>query len=128
MESQHKRILIVEDDRVIRRACEVGLRKRGFDVVTAEHGAMGLELALSEPFDLILMDMLMPVMNGLEMLRQLRERESGEPVPVLVLSNSSTLGARRETDRLGVSGYLVKANLSLEGLSEIATELTGGQR
>ena len=124
MVSPPKRILIVEDDRVLRRACEVGLRKRGFEVVTAEHGGVGLQKALAETFDLILMDMLMPVMNGLDMLRALRKQETGRRVPVVVLSNSSTLGARSETDRLGVSGYLVKANLSLESLSEIAKQLT----
>jgi CheY-like chemotaxis protein len=123
--SPPKRILIVEDDRVLRRACEVGLRKRGFEVVTAEHGGQGLQLALGGTFDLVLLDMLMPVMNGLEMLRALRQQETGPPVPVLVLSNSSTLGGGSDTDRLGVSGYMVKANLSLESLAKIVSNLTG---
>ncbi len=122
--SRPKRILIVEDDRVLRRACEAGLRKRGFEVTTAEHGAIGLQLALAGSFDLVLLDMLMPVMNGIEMLRALRSQEQGPPVPVVVLSNSSTLGARNETDRLGVSGYLVKASLSLEGLAQMVASLT----
>ena len=71
--STQKRILIVEDDRVLRRACEVGLRKCGFDVVTADNGADGRARA-RRGSDLILLDMLMPRMSGIDMLRALRAR------------------------------------------------------
>lgn len=123
--STPKRILIVEDDRVLRRACEVGLKKRGYDVVTAENGVDGLTCALGGTFDLILLDMLMPRMSGMEMLRELRAREeAGRHAPVLVLSNSSKVGSREEAEQLGVAGYMVKACLSLESLGTIVAKLT----
>jgi CheY-like chemotaxis protein len=123
--STPKRILIVEDDRVLRRACEVGLKKRGYDVVTAENGVEGLRCALDGTFDLILLDMLMPRMSGMEMLRELRAREeAGRHAPVLVLSNSSKVGSREEAEQLGVAGYMVKACLSLESLGTIVAKLT----
>jgi len=123
--STQKRILIVEDDRVLRRACEVGLRKRGYSVVTADNGVEGLERALEGGFDLILLDMLMPRMSGIDMLRALRAREGDGPhAPVLILSNSSKVGSRDESDRLGVAGYMVKACLSLETLGTIVARLT----
>ncbi len=123
--STPKRILIVEDDRVLRRACEVGLRKRGYDVVTAENGVEGLRCALDGSFDLILLDMLMPRMSGMEMLRELRAREdAGRHAPVLVLSNSSKVGSRQEAEELGVAGYMVKACLSLASLGLIVAKLT----
>jgi len=123
--STSKRILIVEDDRVLRRACEVGLRKRGYEVVTADNGVDGLERALEGGFDLILLDMLMPRISGIEMLRELRGREGDGPhAQVLILSNSSKVGSRDESDRLGVAGYLVKACLSLETLGTIVAKLT----
>jgi CheY-like chemotaxis protein len=123
--SSPKRILIVEDDRVLRRACEVGLKKRGYEVVTAENGVDGLERALEGGFDLILLDMLMPRMSGIDMLRELRAREQDGPhAPVLILSNSSKVGSRDESDRLGVAGYMVKACLSLDTLGTIVAKLT----
>ncbi len=123
--STQKRILIVEDDRVLRRACEVGLRKRGYAVVTADNGVEGLERALEGGFDLIVLDMLMPRMSGIDMLRALRAREGDGPhAPVLILSNSSKVGSRDESDRLGVAGYMVKACLSLEALGSIVARLT----
>ena len=123
--STSKRILIVEDDRVLRRACEVGLRKRGYEVVTADNGVDGLERALEGGFDLILLDMLMSRMSGIEMLRELRAREGDGPhAQVLILSNSSKVGSRDESDHLGVAGYLVKACLSLETLGTIVAKLT----
>ncbi len=117
-----KRILIVEDDRVLRRACEVGLRKRGYEVVTAADGQEGLELATSERFDLVLLDMLMPRLSGLDVLRELRQRDCD--VPVLVLSNSSRPGDRLDAEALGAAGYMVKASLSLDHLAGLVTTLT----
>jgi CheY-like chemotaxis protein len=123
--SSPKRILIVEDDRVLRRACEVGLKKRGYEVVTAENGVEGLERAIEGGFDLILLDMLMPRMSGIDMLRELRAHEKDGPhTAVLILSNSSKVGTRDESDRLGVAGYMVKACLSLDTLGSIVAKLT----
>ena len=126
--TQAKRILIVEDDRVLRRACEVGLRKRGYEVVTAIDGADGLAAALAQPFDLVLLDMLMPRMSGLEMLTELRRQAPDQMTPVLVLSNSSRVGDRDATRALGIAGYMVKASLSLDHLAGLVeTITTGGQ-
>lgn len=123
-----KRILIVEDDRVLRRACEVGLRRRGFEVVSAGDGQEGLALAMTQGFDLVLLDMLMPRMSGLDMLRELRRRAPGHHVPVLVLSNSSRAGDRLDADDLGIAGYMVKASMSLENLAGVVNTLTTGGR
>jgi CheY-like chemotaxis protein len=123
-----KRVLIVEDDRVLRRACEVGLRKRGYDVVTATNGAEGLERALQGGYDIVLLDMLMPRMNGLDMLREFRRLAPDDPTPVLVLSNSSRAGDIDATAALGVVGYMVKASLSLDHLASVVADITDGGR
>jgi CheY-like chemotaxis protein len=125
--TQAKRILIVEDDRVLRRACEAGLRKRGYEVVTAADGAEGLELVLSQQFDLVLLDMLMPRMSGLEMLREFRRRAPESVTPVLVLSNSSRVGDRDASQALGIAGYMVKASLSLDHLAGVVETMTVGE-
>ena len=111
------RILVVEDDRFLRRACEASLRERGFEVIIAEDGEDGLRLARAAPPDLILVDLLMPKLCGIEMLRALRERPETAVIPVVMLSNSSRDEDKQQALQLGASGYYVKANLSLRELA-----------
>ena len=111
------RILVVEDDRFLRRACEASLRERGFEVIIAEDGEDGLRLARAAPPDLILLDLLMPKLCGIEMLRALRERPETAAIPVVILSNSSRDEDKQQALQLGASGYYVKANLSLRELA-----------
>ncbi|OFW31954.1 MAG: hypothetical protein A3G76_04165 [Acidobacteria bacterium RIFCSPLOWO2_12_FULL_65_11] len=118
-----KRILVVDDDQFLRRACEVGLRRQGFTVVTAADGAEGLRLARTEPPDLILLDILMPKMSGIEVLRALKADEGTRSIPVLVLSNSSQASSIQQATALGAIGYLVKANLSLDQLGDRVAKL-----
>lgn len=114
-----KSVLVVEDDRFLRRACETSLRQQGYAVRSAADGEEGLRLARTEPPDVVLLDLLMPKMTGLEVLRALREDEATRDIKVLVLSNSSREQDMLEIERLGVSGYWVKANLSLQELGEL---------
>lgn len=121
-----KKILLVEDDRFLRRACEASLRQRGFAVLVAVDGKEGLRVARDEQPDLILLDMLMPRMDGLAMLRSLRDAEPTRAIPVLILSNSSRQSDIDELRALGIADYLVKANLSLQELGDRVTRLLGG--
>jgi CheY-like chemotaxis protein len=116
-------VLVVEDDRFLRRACEVSLRQRGFTVLTAPDGEAALELIRAELPGLVLLDLLMPRMSGLELLRRLRSEERTRALPVLVISNSSREEDVAELGRLGITGYLVKANLSLEELGDTVTRI-----
>ncbi len=107
METTGKRVLLVEDDRFLRRACEASLRQRGLTVTTAVDGEEGLRLARSERPD--------------------RGDEATRGVPVLILSNSSREQDIAEVNRLGVSGYFVKSNLSLQALGELVGRVLDGQ-
>ena len=120
-----KRVLLVEDDRFLRRACEASLLQRGFDVRTATDGEQGLALATSESFDLILLDLLMPKKPGIEVLAALKASPATARVPVLILSNSSREDDRRRAVELGANGYYVKANLSLKALGDQIMKLIG---
>lgn len=120
-----KRLLLVEDDRFLRRACEVSLKQRGFAVTSAVDGEEGLRLARSEPWDLILLDMLMPKLSGLEVLKALRGADATHGLRVLILSNSSREQDVQEVTRLGVEGYLVKSNLSLQTLGDEVNRILG---
>ena len=112
------RILLIEDDKFLRRACEVGLKKRGFAVVTANDGEEGLQKAQAEFFDLILMDMLMPKLSGLEALEALKKDDRTRGIPVVILSNSSLDTDMQRAMELGAAGYMVKASLSLQELGD----------
>jgi len=117
------RILLVEDDRFLRRACEVSLRQRGFVVTTAADGEEALRKVRAEVPDLILLDLLMPKMTGTEVLKALRAEEATREIRVLILSNSSREQDVEEIKTLGVSGYLVKADLSLQELGDMVARL-----
>ena len=112
------RVLLVEDDKFLRRACEASLRQRGFDVTTANDGEEGLRLAQAAPYaDVILLDLLMPKMPGIEVLRALKSQPETKTIPVLILSNSSREDDKQAAMQLGAAGYYVKANLSLRELA-----------
>jgi DNA-binding response OmpR family regulator len=123
MTTERKRILLVEDDRFLRRACEASLQQRGFDVTTATDGEQALLLLRTEPFALVLLDLLMPKKPGIEVLAELRADERTRALPVLILSNSSREEDKRRAVELGAAGYYVKANLSLKALGEEITRL-----
>lgn len=118
MTNSQKRILLVEDDRFLRRACEMGLRQRGYTVLTAVDGEEALRQARAEHPDLILLDLLMPKFSGVEVLRALRRDEATRATRVIILSNSSRDQYVQEVMELGVADYCVKANLSLEELAD----------
>lgn len=120
-----QRILLVEGDPFLRRACEVGLRKRGFQVITAVNGEEALRVIRSQPPDLILLDLLMPKMSGMEVLEEIKMDETTRSIPVIILSNSSTQWEMSKCDSLGAAGYLVKANLSLSQLADHVTAFLG---
>jgi CheY-like chemotaxis protein len=88
-------------------------------------GEEGLTLARSDPPALVLLDMLMPKLGGLDVLRALRADPETREIPVVVLSNSSRQADIDEATHLGISGYLVKANLSLEQLGAQVAALLG---
>jgi DNA-binding response OmpR family regulator len=111
-----RRVLLAEDDRFLRRAAEARLRRHGLEVLTAVDGEEALRVARAERLDLILLDVVMPKLEGFEVLKLLKEDEATASIPVIVLSN---LGQERDVAQakaLGAVAFLVKAHLSLQDL------------
>lgn len=100
------KILIVEDDLSILTGLSMSLRFEGFEVLQAQDGRVGLQKALDEAPDLLVLDLMMPVMNGFEVLEELRNR--GSTVPVVVLSAKSLEGDKIMGLNLGADDYVVK--------------------
>ena len=120
--SESKRILLVEDDRFLRRAAEVCLRRAGYTVITAADGEEAIATARTANPDLVLLDLIMPRMQGFDVLQILRAQPNLERVPIVVFSNLSQDADRERAMQQGASGYLVKANLSLDALADAVGE------
>jgi len=114
-----KKILVVEDEKNLAKILEVKLEKEGYKVFVAQNGQEGFDQALLHHPDLILLDIIMPVMDGMTMLRQLREDDWGKKVPVILLTNLNDSESIAEASKKGVYDYLVKADWKLEDIVEI---------
>ena len=116
--TERGRVLLIEDDKFLRRACEASLRQRGFEVASASDGEEGLRLALTPPLaHVVLLDLLMPKVTGIDVLRALKSDAATASIPVVILSNSSREEDKRIAVELGAAGYYVKSNLSLKDLA-----------
>jgi CheY-like chemotaxis protein len=113
-----KRILLVEDDRFLRKAAEVRLRRAGYTVITAADGEEAIATASATRPDLVLLDLIMPRMQGFEVLRLLRAQPNMQSVPIVVLTNLSQDADRERAMTHGANGYLIKANMSLDALAD----------
>jgi DNA-binding response OmpR family regulator len=127
MENHTRRVLLAEDDRFLRKAAAAMLRRQGFTVLTAEDGEEALHIARAETPDLILLDLIMPKMQGFEVLKALKCDPQTSPVPVIILSNLGQESDSRAAREMGALDYWVKANLALEELVKRVEEaFTGG--
>ncbi len=111
-----KKILIVEDEVALLQVLTEKLKKDNFEVLQARNGQEGLQQAFSLHPDLILLDIIMPVMDGMTMLAKLRIDEWGKSVPVIILTNLSNEQRVAESLQQGVYDYLVKSDWTLEDL------------
>ncbi len=122
IQNNSKKILIVEDDRVLRRVIVDNLKTEGFLVLEAEDGIRGLFIALDEHPDLILLDVVMPRMDGISMLEKLRENEWGKTARVIMLTNLSDTEKIAKVAEQGVPDYLVKADWDIAGIIDKVKE------
>lgn len=106
------KIAIIEDDAVISQMYRMKFESEGFEVGVAANGQDGVELVHHMTPDLVLLDMQMPVMNGADALETIRSKDWGKTVPVLVLTNLGEEEAPKGLRALGITGYIVKADLT----------------
>ncbi|MHB8612722.1 MAG: response regulator [Candidatus Dormibacteraceae bacterium] len=101
-------VLIVDDDPVITMMYTLGLERAGYEVLVARDGQAGLDLASSAKPDLILLDVRMPILDGIEVLARLAADSGAAAIPVVMLSNYSESAIVTQTLSLGAKEYLVK--------------------
>jgi two-component system chemotaxis response regulator CheY len=103
-----KMILAVDDSSSLRMMVVFSLKKAGYDVVEAVDGQDGLNKAKEKTFDLVLTDHNMPVMDGLTLIKHLRELGSYQRVPILMLTTESSVEMKEQGRAAGANGWLVK--------------------
>lgn len=116
-------ILIVEDEDILRGLLLTTLQAEGYIVYDATNGRDGLEQALQLHPRLILLDIIMPEMNGMDMLRKLRHDDWGAEANVVLLTNLGDNESAESAKAFGVSDYLVKSDWSLDELTQRIKEL-----
>ncbi len=109
--------LVVDDDRLFLRLVELNLAKLGMRVLLADSGREAVRLASSNKPDIILLDIMMPVMDGFEVLRQLKENEETRDIPIVMLTAKSTPEDREKCAQMGIAAYITKP-FRLEELRE----------
>ena len=122
-EEKKRTILIIEDEGLLRELMAEKLQLEGFDTLEAADGDEGLKIALKEHPDLIVLDLLMPKMGGMEVLRRLREDDNGRGIPVIIVSNLSGKEDIVEGAEKGAVEYLIKANFSLDEIVDKIKEM-----
>lgn len=115
-----KKILIVEDERPLAHALELKLSHEGFQTVVAATGKEGYEKALTGEFNLILLDLILPEMDGFAVLTELKAK--GIATPIVVLSNLGQDEDKVKAKELGAVEYLVKSNAPLADILELVKQ------
>lgn len=105
-------IAIIEDDQVINQMYRMKFEAAGFEVVSASDGEAGVKVVQRANPDIILLDLQMPNMNGIEALQKIRHQPANANTPVIILTNLGEEEAPAELRRLGIDSYIVKANLT----------------
>lgn len=123
-----KKILLVEDEDFIRELYVRQLTKAGFEVKSAADGQTGLDFLKKEAFDLILLDIMLPGMNGLQVLREFKTQNPKSPTITILLTNLGQEAVIKEGFELGAQAYLIKASYTPDQVvNEVKNALFGSQ-
>lgn len=113
-----KKILIVEDEASIRKALKKKLMNEGAVVFEAGNGVDGLKVLKKEKIELILMDILMPLMDGVQMLKEMKKSRKYDKIKIIILTNLQEYNSDREVLEPHKDNYLIKSNYSLAQIVE----------
>jgi two-component system KDP operon response regulator KdpE/two-component system response regulator VicR len=122
------KIVVADDDRMFRKAAETTLRRQGYAVTTASDGEEALQLIRAEQPDIIVLDLIMPKLQGFDVLQVLKQDSVTAAIPVIVLSSLTQEQDKQEALDLGAVAYFNKSTFSLgELVKQVETTLSKGQ-
>jgi two-component system response regulator MprA len=118
-----KKILIVEDEIAMLKALSSKFKNENFEVVEAQDGVEGLERALKEKPDVVMLDIIMPKMDGISLMKEIRgDRPWGDQVPIIMLTNLSDPESVSEAAKYKVYDFLVKTDWRLDDVVALVRE------
>lgn len=120
-----KKILVIDDDQFFSKTLEAALPKEKYILIQAEDGEVGLAKLREEKPDLIILDLMMPKLDGTEFLKRLQEMKDLPKVPVLVSSNLSSVKKISDVMAMGAVGYVIKSDESLESIVQDIERVLG---
>jgi len=116
---QKKKVMIVEDDTVLANALKLALENEGYELSLATDGEEAERMIKEEVPDLILLDLLLPIKNGFEVLKVMRQDPSTKDISVVILTNFEQETSINEGKKLGAKDYIVKANVDIQDVPGI---------
>ena len=128
MNAEKKKILIVEDDPTLMRSLRDVFSMEGFDLLTAGDGEAAFESIVQNSPDLVLLDIILPKMDGMTLLKKLRADARFAQLPVIMLTNKDDIDTVGESLEEGVQDFLVKHEWKLEAIVQRAKERLAGKR
>jgi len=117
-----KTILIVEDEPILQKTLTMALEQEGYEIKSALDGEIGLNMAKTIKPDLILLDLILPKMDGFEILDELKKDETSKEIPIIILTNLESSQDIERALGLGAKTYLVKANYDLKDVIQKVKE------
>lgn len=120
------KVAIIEDDQAISQMYRIKFEAEDYHVETAENGKLGLGLIKQMKPDIVLLDLMMPVMTGEEMLTKLRKEPWGKDLKVIILTNRGEQEIPPEVRELGVTALILKADMTPRQVAELVKSKLGG--
>lgn len=110
------KILLIEDDQLIRELYERQLNKAGFETTAIASGSEGLKAFENGIFDLVLLDIMLPDLSGIEILKEINNKNLTHKAPIVLLTNLANDSVIKDGMKLGIVGYLIKAQITPKDL------------
>jgi len=114
---KEKRVLIIEDEKPLAHALDLKMKHEGFETTVVSTGTEGLKEALAGGYDLILLDLILPEVDGFTILKELKSKKA--KTVVIILSNLGQDEDRKKAEEFGVKQYLVKSNIPLADIVKV---------
>jgi CheY-like chemotaxis protein len=120
-----KKILIVEDDTFLQGLAATKLSKEGYEVVTASNGDDAVRKLTTDMLDFVLLDLVLPGVDGFGILEQIRKNEKTKALPVIIFSNLAEDKDIQRAKELGANEFMIKSNFTLDELAEKIGQIVG---
>lgn len=121
-----KKILIIEDDGFLQSLEATKLKKEGYDIVVASTGEEGMRKVEEPGVDMVLLDLILPDLDGFDILEKIKDTEKLKHIPVIVFSNLSEEKDVKKSKELGANRFMVKSNFTLDELIEHVNKTFNG--